>query len=244
MGKPKKVMFELISPGQVFLSGQPYELLAEIRAEQHFDTAEAKIALAWRKGTKPNADGKLVLGRCVKASDLQRELVDYDFVIVLNKEFWEDPEFDRAKKLALLDHELCHATRAVDADGNSMIDTKQRPVWRVRGHDVEEFEEIVSRHGVWKRDLERFAEAIAKRKKSPLFTDADELKAEGEKLVADTDGFLARRSPDFMQAMDRVAESVRAGGVQSVTISTPGMEPIVIDKAAAENIHRRATKKK
>jgi hypothetical protein len=98
MGKPKKVLFELIKPDEVFLSGQPYELLAEIRAEQHFDTAEAKIALAWRKGTKPNVDGKIVLGRCVKASDLQRELVDFDFVIVLNKEFWEDPAFDRAKK--------------------------------------------------------------------------------------------------------------------------------------------------
>lgn len=173
MGKPKKVLFELISKEQVFLSGQPYELLAEIRAENHFDTAEAKIALAWRKGTKPNADGRVVLGRCVKASDLQRELVDYDFVIVLNKEFWEDPEFDRAKKLALLDHELCHAARAVDQDGEPMIDSKQRPVWRVRGHDVEEFEEIVSRHGVWKRDLERFAEAIAKRNKSPLFAGSE-----------------------------------------------------------------------
>jgi hypothetical protein len=170
MGKPKKVLFELISPETVFLSGQPYELLAEIRAEQHFDVAEAKIALAWRKGAKPNADGKIVLGRCVKAGDLQRELVDYDFVIVLNQEYWEDPEFDRAKKLALLDHELCHAARAVDSEGAPMIDSKNRPVWRVRGHDVEEFEEIVVRHGVWKRDLERFAEAIAKRKKSPLFT--------------------------------------------------------------------------
>ena len=106
MGKPKKILIGLIKPEDVYLSGQPYELLAEIRAEQHFDVAEAKIALAWRKGTKPNADGKIVLGRCVKASDLQRELVDWDFVIVLNKEFWEDPEFDRAKKLALLDHEL------------------------------------------------------------------------------------------------------------------------------------------
>ena len=172
MGKPKKVLFELISPEQVFLSGQPYELLAEIRAEHHFDVAEAKVALAWRKGTKPNADGKIVLGRCVKATDLQRELIDYDFVIVLNKEFWEDPEFSREKKLALLDHELCHAARAVDSDGSPMIDSKNRPVWRVRGHDVEEFEEVVARHGVWKRDLERFAEAIAKRKKSPLFSEA------------------------------------------------------------------------
>lgn len=236
MGKPKKVLFELISPDQVFLSGQPYDLLAEIRAENHFDTAEAKIALAWRKGTKPNADGKIVLGRCVKANDLQRELVDYDFVIVINKEFWEDPEFDRAKKLALLDHELCHAAPALDPDGEPMRDTKGRAVWRVRGHDVEEFEEIVSRHGVWKRDLERFAEAIARRKKSPLFSEADALTAEGEKLVADTPAFLA--------AADRLASSVRTGGIDSITISTDGMEPVVIDKAAAENIHRRATKKK
>jgi hypothetical protein len=233
MGKPKKVLFELISPDQVFLSGQPYELLAAIRAENHFDTAEAKIALAWRKGTKPNADGKLVLGRCVKATDLQRELIDFDFVIVLNKEFWEDPEFDREKKLALLDHELCHAARAVDADGNAMVDTKQRPVWRVRGHDVEEFEEIVTRHGVWKRDLERFAEAIAKRNRSPLFTGTDPAAA------ADA---LSRDSA-FLAAADRMVSGVRTGAMESVTITRPGMEPVLIDKAAAENIHRRAKKK-
>jgi hypothetical protein len=235
MGKPKKVLFELISPEQVYLSGQPYELLAEVRAENHFDTAEAKIALAWRKGTKPNADGKLVLGRCVKANDLQRELVDYDFVIVLNKEFWEDPGFNREKKIALLDHELCHAAVAVDSDGEKMRDTKGRNVWRVRGHDVEEFEEIVVRHGVWKRDLERFAEAIAKRKKSPLFSQADALRADGEKLVAD--------SPAFLAAADRLASSVRTGGIDSITISAEGMEPVVIDKAAAEKIHRAAKKK-
>lgn len=112
MAKPKKVLFELIKPDQVFLSGQPYELLNEIRAEHHFDTAEAKIALAWKKGTKPDVDGRLMLGRCVRASDLQRELVDWDFVILLNQEVWEDPEFDRNKKLALLDHEMMHAAAA------------------------------------------------------------------------------------------------------------------------------------
>ena len=229
MGKPKKVLFELIKPDEVILAGQPYELMAEIRAELHFDVAEAKIALAWRKGTKPNADGKIVLGRCVKASDLQRELFDYDFVIVLNKEFWEDPEFDRAKKLALLDHELCHAARAVDADGDTGVDTKNRPVWRQRGHDVEEFEEIVTRHGVWKRDLERFAEAIAKRKKSPLF--AEEIPTPQSSLAD---------NPSFLAAADRLASSVRDGKVDSITIPSEGRSPVVIDKAAAENIHRRA----
>lgn len=229
MGKPKKVLFELIKPDQVFLSGQPYELLAEIRAEQHFDVAAAKIALAWKKGTKPDVDGRLMLGRCVKASDLQRELVDYDFVIVLNQEVWEDPAFDREKKLALLDHELCHAARAVDDDGEEKIDSKGRPVWRTRGHDIEEFIEIVNRRGCWKRDLEKFGEAIMAKKKAPL------LSGGGTHVAVD---------PGFLAAADRLASSVRSGAIDRITISTPGMDPVVIDKATAESIHKRAQRGK
>ena len=35
------------------------------------------------------------------------------------------------------------------------------------------------------------------------------------------------------------ASSVRTGEINSITISTPGMDPVVIDKQAAENIHKR-----
>jgi hypothetical protein len=225
VSKPKKILFELIKPEDVYLSGQPYELLSEIRAEHHFDTAEANIALAWKKGTKPDADGRLCLGRCVKASDLQRELVDYDFVIVLNKEVWEDPEFSREKRLALLDHEMCHAARAVDDEGVKKIDSKGRPVYRVRGHDIEEFHEIVDRHGIWKGDLEKFAKVLEARRKSPLFAAADDV------------------PPPLLAAIDNLASSVRTGEAGSITISTPGMDSIVIDKEAADNIHRRAKRK-
>jgi hypothetical protein len=226
MGKPKKVLFELIKPDEVILSGQPYELLAEIRAEHHFDTAEAKIALAWRKGTKPDVDGHLVLGRCVKQSDLARELVDYDFVIVLNREVWEDPEFDREKKLALLDHELCHAARVVDDDGEKKVDTKGRPVWRVRGHDIEEFIEIVNRRGCWKRDLEKFGEAILQKKKTPLITPS------AKSAIAE--------DPKLLGALDRLASSVGTGEVTSFSPSCSGMDPVVIDQTAAKRIHERA----
>jgi hypothetical protein len=241
----------------MILSGQPYEVLAEIRAENHFDTAEAKIALAWRKGTKPNVDGHLVLGRCVKASDLQRELVDYDFVIVLNREVWEDAEFDREKKLALLDHELCHAARAVDDDGEKKVDTKGRPVWRVRGHDVEEFVEIVNRRGLWKRDLENFGKAILQKKKTPLFAGERQpepttqqrlialaaaeigkdpaMLAEAHRLMSDDPAFAG-----VLGAMDNLAQSVLTSEAKSLTISAPGMDPVVIDQAAAKRIHQRA----
>lgn len=235
MGKPRKLPYQIITPEEVILAGQPYELLAEIRAEHHFDCAEARIALAWRKGLKPNVDGHLLLGKCVKLSDLQREMVPYDYVIVLNKEVWEDPEFGREKKLALLDHEMSHTAPALDAEGEKVRDTKGRLCWRIRGHDIEEFEEIVARHGCYKRDLQRFAEALRKRREAQ----------EKEPLLASLEqapGALANDS-EFLNAADRLASSVRSGEVTSMTISSPGMEPVVIDKAAAERIHARAVGK-
>jgi hypothetical protein len=168
MGKPKKIAFQLISPDDPSIIDRPHDILAEVRAENHFDTAAAKIALAWKKGIKPDADMRVVLGFLMRATDLQRELIDYDFVIVLNREVWEDPEFTQAQKRALLDHEMCHAARCVDEDGKPWVDVKGRPVWRTRSHDIEEFDEIVARHGCYKRDLERFAKTIISRKNNPL----------------------------------------------------------------------------
>lgn len=232
MGKPKKVIFQLIDANEK-PEPEPYILLRDVRAEQHFDTAEARIALAWQKGIKPDVDGRLMLGRCVRATDLQRELVELDFVILLNREVWEDIDFTEKKKLALLDHELCHAARSVDSDGEPRIDTKGRPVWRTRGHDIEEFREIVDRHGCWKGDLEKFAEAIFKRKKSPLFG--------GDAASAQA---TLTEDPTFLAAADRLAAAGWLGEVGSMTITTPGMEPVVIDQAAADAIHKAAVKSK
>lgn len=170
MGKPKQIKFSLIDPGEK-PQLEPYRLMEEIRFAYHSDIAFARIALAWRIDTLPDVDGHLVLGRCIKASDLQRELVDWDFVILLNKEVWDDAAFTADKKRALLDHELCHAQVACD-DSGPKIDSKGRQVFRIRKHDIEEFQAIVARHGCYKRDLERFAEVLIARKQSTLFNRA------------------------------------------------------------------------
>lgn len=163
--KPKKINFELIEESP---KSEPYRILRLVRKNFHRDTLDAKIALAWRKSLKADVDGHLVLGRCVKASDLQRELIDWDFVILLNKEVWQHLEFGTDKKEALIDHELMHAARAEDSEGEPKVDEKDRPVWRVRKHDIEEFGDIVERHGCYKRDLERFAESLLKSKQEKL----------------------------------------------------------------------------
>ena len=165
MAKPKVINFELIDR---LVFSEPYSILDKMR-RFHGELAEARIAIAWRKALSPDKDGHLILGKCVKVSDLHRELADWDFIILLNQEVWCDEEFTDEKKSALMDHELCHAARSFDSDGNEQRDERGRAVWRTRKHDIEEFQEIVKRHGCYKKDLERFADELLKRRAAPLF---------------------------------------------------------------------------
>ena len=165
--KPKAINFELIPPMDGMHEPEPYKILREMREKFHPDLSKARIALAWRKKLKRDRDGHLILGKCVKASDLQRELVDWDFVILLNREVWFDDGFKPEKKRALVDHELCHADAARDKDGFPKRDERDRFVWRTRKHDIEEFRDIVKRHGCYKADLEEFAKALLAKRSTP-----------------------------------------------------------------------------
>ena len=140
-------------------------MMAKIRKKYHHDIRKAKVALMWRIAYKPDKDGHLILGKCHKVSDLDKELSKWDFVILLNKEVWNDPKFTDKKKAALLDHELMHCGKVENKNGHSKKDERGRYVFRTRKHDVEEFHDIVKRHGIWKRDLEIFAEQLLLRKR-------------------------------------------------------------------------------
>lgn len=236
MGKPKRIAFELIPPGSV-PQPEPYAIMHDLVRNHHPHLLDARIAIAWRRGWSPDVDGRMILGRCIRATDLQRELAVYDFVILLNKEIWDDREFSLAKKRALVDHELCHAERAEDDEGPRK-DARGRQVWRIRKHDIEEFAAIVERHGCYKRDLERFAEVIQRRRKSPLFTQAEEIQTSGSGRLEAPVNPAAKA--DVLDAADRLTAHVRSGELTSMTISTEGMEPVVLDQAAAERIHAAA----
>jgi len=167
--KPKPINFELIPPMDGTHEPEPYRILRTIREAHHPDLAKARIALAWRKKLKRDRDGHLVLGKCVKITDLQREFHEFDYVILLNREVWLDDAFTPEKKHALIDHELCHADAARDKDGFPKRDERDRFVWRTRKHDIEEFRDVVRRHGCYKADLEEFAQALLVKRSAPLF---------------------------------------------------------------------------
>lgn len=138
-----------------------YKALDDLVSAHHSELRDARIALAWCTSWRADVDGKITIGRCKRASQLDRELMAYDFVILLQKDFWTSVSVTREQRIALLDHELCHATVKLDPYNHEPIeDERGRKIYRLRKHDVEEFNEIPERHGLYKRDLELFAQAL------------------------------------------------------------------------------------
>jgi hypothetical protein len=169
MPKPKKVSYELVTRDSI--PGRPmYDILDGLitRFHEDLDKTNARVALAWALSWKADVDGRVKLGQCKKASDLDRELHQFDFVIMLNAEFWQDAEVKDSQRKALLDHELMHAQVKYDDEGEPAVDTKGRYVFRIRKHDIEEFSDVVARFGTYKRDLELFYAALRKGKQGSL----------------------------------------------------------------------------
>lgn len=173
----KRVTYRLIEPTTEV--GKPmYRLLRELVGKFHTEVKEARIALAWNLGWKPDVDGRVILGKCKKASDLDRELAAYDFVIILRQSFWLDLSVTDAQRAALLDHELTHAApRCDERTGEPIVDERSRVCYRIRKHDIEEFTEIVARHGLYTRDLELHGAVILERIKTEAYRGCDVCKA-------------------------------------------------------------------
>lgn len=204
----KKVSYELIDPKSVV--GQPiYKLLRELVKTQHTHLLDARIAIAWCTSWKPDVDGRCILGKCVKASDLHRELAPYDFVILLKKSFWQDLHVTSEQRAALLDHELCHAgVRCDERTGDPIIDERGRKAYRLVKHDVEEFNAIVQRHGIWKRDIEAFFAALNRAARSG-FEPCDECRDTSHPgWIVTTEGLM--RCACWKTWQERYAEAVPA----------------------------------
>lgn len=217
--KPKSIPFSLIPPMDNGHEPEAYGIMREVRDKWHPDLEGAKIALAWRKRIKADKDGHTLLGRCMKASDLQRELVNWDFVILLNKEVFQNPSFTPDKRLALIDHELCHATRVLYKFYAPANDEYGRSVWRTRKHDIEEFVCIVERHGCYKKDLEKFAESLLKNRGNLVLPGMGETKpVNAETLMAKNETTVEER-----------ARTKKAKSNIKVTVKMQGQDAILPD---------------
>lgn len=171
--KPKKVSYEFIDRDSD-RGRSMYVMLSALVAAHHDDLCDARIALAWNTAWQPDVDGRVTLGKCKKASDLDRELAEFDFVIILRREFWEHPLATDLQRKALLDHELQHATVTLDEDDEPRLDERGRIVYRIRKHDIEEFGAIVARYGLYKRDLQWFVAQVPKAREAETTSEHDQ----------------------------------------------------------------------
>ena len=153
-----------------------YAMMHEIIVEHHDHLAQAKVALAWNSSWSEDVDGRLVLGKCKKVGDLDKEFHDYDFVIQLNIDAMKT--MSAAQRTALIDHELCHAAVKLDTKGEPCYDERDRIVYRMRKHTIEEFHEIVARHGMYKSDIASFVKIALLAAKNPLLETVSETTGE------------------------------------------------------------------
>lgn len=118
------------------------------------------IALGRPKATTKN--GKEEWAKLKRASKQERVLYaedseGLDYILIVALDTWS--RFTKAQRIALVDHELCHAA-GYDAETDT---------WALRAHDLEEFRAVVERHGAWSADVELFVET-ARRVTPPQMT--------------------------------------------------------------------------
>ncbi len=140
---------------------------------QHLIDFSVKIRYVFIDKT-PSAKGIEVWGTCRKVSGLNAYLEgenpdgDAFFVITISKDIWDILPLD--KKIALVDHELCHASAEAkqqkeEAESDADLETDNPVKLSIRPHDLEEFSCIVRRHGLWREAIQDFVDAALKTKK-------------------------------------------------------------------------------
>lgn len=142
------------------------EIVGKLVPEHHDHLArhDIKIRCVFRHPVA-KSKGQIVLGKARKIGGLNAHLVGLSrrddlgdepadfFVIEIAHKAWE--ALSEPQRVALVDHELCHFDVEIPDDE----DQDRKLI--MRGHDLEEFHEVVERHGLWRPDLRKFARAAS-----------------------------------------------------------------------------------
>ena len=182
------------------------KLIADVK--DHADLVHARILYVFHDKHAVSR-GRAILGRARKITGLTQFLVDDEtvdqplFVLEFPRDLWTGMKPEQRK--ALVDHELSHLTVERNDDG----------IWvgRTRGHDVEEFFGIVTRHGLWKADVAELVKAAAGQMPLELaVTDTDD----DEDAAPDRDEPVVEDEPAAPPEPDREWEDAAPKGLRVV----------------------------
>lgn len=139
-------------------------LAREIISLYHEDLEDARIGFIFQEEAGKKL-GHIVLGSTTKVSERQQAAgLDLDFIITLAHDEWELAT-ENARR-AVIDHELCHCDFN---DGDC----------KLAAHDIEEFQVIIDRYGLWKSDLRIIAPSFSSAQLA-MFPDAPQARGKVE----------------------------------------------------------------
>jgi hypothetical protein len=107
------------------------DIAERIIAEYHPDLLDARIGFLLRSGS-----GMVVYGKAKKVSEELKTVLPYDFIIWLAEDMLG--RFSAIQREALIDHELSHC-----------LWNEEKRAAKMRPHDLEEFNHIIERYGLW-----------------------------------------------------------------------------------------------
>lgn len=121
-----------------------------------------KIAFLFREEASITGD-RVIAGMAVKVDDRNWSLHKVDAIVEIARDVWEDA--NEQFRAALIDHELSHIGIRFDENATPVMDeaTNRVKVF-MRPHSIEEFDDVLARHGAYHKALRSFLDAFAKRK--------------------------------------------------------------------------------
>jgi len=169
--KQKRVTVQLIPRYTGDNLTESYRIMEMFVKAERDDLKDLTIGMAWRIGWRPDPNRVLKLGECRKRGDLDRELDDYDFIILLNQDAFNSMEDDEKRRLIF--HQLMHAQVVVGTDGKPKKNDRGRFVCRIRKHDFEEFRAVMLKFNC-EEDLSDIAQERIADAKRPLLKAIEE----------------------------------------------------------------------
>jgi len=112
----------------------------------HAELATARIQYCFSSDCW-SKNGREVWGKVQKLSGLNEYLIEKDFIITVALEKWND--LTEAQRTALVDHLLSRCTGEEDEDTGEYK-------WKVSDPEVQEFTDVLFRHGAWHEGLRDF----------------------------------------------------------------------------------------